>query len=228
MLEEIAEVSYENTGNELIALLLESHEIKNIRPKYNVSQKNTSRVSYVGVFQKFDRKGYLNLFVKRLRNNEEPIVAAETLSDANELLNKVSEKYSLCLAKCSLHKTKDACFNYHMKNCFGACIAGEPAAEYNSRVKLAIRNFGFEKENFFIVGEGRTATEKSLVCIEQGRYKGFGFLDFTFGPPSIEDMRDAIKSYHHNKNIQQILCGYMKHELVKIPFADSDAVFFEE
>ena len=70
--------------------------------------------------------------------------------------------------------------------------------------------------------------EKSLVCIEQGKYKGFGFIDFTFGPPGIEDMRDAIKPYDHNKNIQQILCGYMKHELVKIPFADNSSVFYED
>jgi len=77
MLDEIADVSYENTGNELIALLLESHEIKNIRPKYNVSQKITNRVSYVGVFQKYDTKGYLNLFTKRLRQDEEPIVIAD-------------------------------------------------------------------------------------------------------------------------------------------------------
>src|SRR5204862_8014692 len=116
MLEEIADVSFENTGNELIALLLESHEIKNIRPKYNVSQKITNRVSYVGIFQKYDRKGYLNLFVKRLRQDVEPIIAAETISDAYELLNKVTEKYNLCLAKCDQHKTKDACLNFHMKN----------------------------------------------------------------------------------------------------------------
>jgi len=227
MLEEVADVSYENTGNELIALLLESHEIKNIRPKYNVSQKITNRVSYVGVFQKFDRKGYLNLFAKRLKQDEEPIIAAETLSEANELLNRVSEKFNLCLAKCSLHDTNEACFNYHMKNCFGACVHEEPPPSYNSRVKQAIRNFGFEKENFFIVGEGRSHMEKSLVCIEQGKYKGFGFIDCSFGPPAIDDMRDAIKPYEHNKNIQQILCGYMKHELVKIPFTDS-SVFYEE
>lgn len=228
MLEEIADVSYENTGNELIALLLESHEIKNIRPKYNVSQKITNRVSYIGIFQKYDRKGYLNLFVKRLRQDVEPIITAETISDAHALLNKVSEKYNLCLAKCDLHDTKEACLNYHMKNCFGACIAEEPAAEYNSRAKLAIRNFGFEKESFFIVGEGRNQMEKSLVCIEKGKYKGFGFIDFTFGQPGIEDMRDAIKPYDHNKNIQQILCGYMKHELVKIPFEHNSSVFYED
>jgi len=222
MLDEIADVSYENTGNELIALLLESHEIKKIKPKYNVSQKNTNRVSYVGVFQKYDRKGYLNLFVKRLRQDVEPIIAAESVSAAHEILNRVSEKYNLCLAKCDLHDSKDACLNYHMENCYGACIAEEPPAAYNSRAKLAIRNFGFEKENFFIVGEGRNPMEKSLVCIEHGKYKGFGFIDFTFGPPGIEDMKDAIKPFTHNKNIQQILCGYMKHELVKIPFADNE------
>ena len=127
-----------------------------------------------------------------------------------------------------MHDTKEACFNYHMKNCFGACLCEEPPSAYNSRAKLAIRNFGFEKESFFIVGEGRNHMEKSLVCIEQGKYKGFGFIDFTFGTPSIEDMRDAIRPYGHNKNIQQILCGIMKHNLVKIAFGKNNAVFYED
>ncbi|MEY2799544.1 MAG: hypothetical protein RI934_532, partial [Bacteroidota bacterium] len=41
MLEDVAHISIENTGSELIALLLESDEIKKIKPIYNTSQKRS-------------------------------------------------------------------------------------------------------------------------------------------------------------------------------------------
>ncbi len=227
MLHEIADISYENTGCELVALLLESDEIKNLRPRYNVSQKRSRGVSYFGIFQKRDKKGYLNLYIKRLRQGEEPIITMETLNDARELLERILEKFNLCLSKCDLHKIAGACFNFHLHKCKGACVGNELPGSYNERARKAIKSISFEKENFFIVGNGRNPTEKSLICIEGGKYQGFGFLDFSFGPPGIEDMRDCIKKYNHNKNIQQILCSFMKHDHIKIPF-EPDQFALEE
>jgi len=228
MLQEIADVSYENTGNELVALLLESFEIKSIKPKYNVSQKRTNVIPYFGIFQKRDRKGYLNLYIKRLRNGEEPIIATETITGAEEILNRVLEKYNLCLSKCDMQKMTGACFNYHLHKCHGACAGKETTQSYNLRVKLAIKSFSFENENFFIVGDGRNKTEKSLICIENGKYRGFGFIDFSFGPPNVEDMRDCIRKYLHNKNIQQILGSFLKKDHIKIPFASDQVELFRE
>ncbi|CAN5361194.1 hypothetical protein BH11BAC1_BH11BAC1_15010 [soil metagenome] len=228
MLMEIADISFENTGNELVALLLESSEIKSIKPSYNISQKRTRTIPYYGIFQKSDRQKYINLYVKRLRQGEEPIVAMENMSAANELLNKVVEKFNLCLAKCDQHKTGGACIDRHLHKCLGACVVEEPASDYNRRVKKAIRSFSFESENFFIVGDGRNEVEKSLVCIEKGKYKGFGYFDFTFGPPSIDDMHDCIKKYDHNRNIQQILCSRLKQGLTKVPFESGQLELFVE
>ena len=45
----ITDISYEVTGSELVALLLESDEIKRIKPKYNSAQKRTGGL--YGVFQ---------------------------------------------------------------------------------------------------------------------------------------------------------------------------------
>ncbi len=38
---QIADISYEITGNELIALLRESHEIKKFKPLYNRAQRRS-------------------------------------------------------------------------------------------------------------------------------------------------------------------------------------------
>ena len=218
MMEEVAELSYEHTGTELIALLLESSEIKNLKPVYNVSQKRTRAILYYGIFQKLDRKRYINLYVKKWRAGEEPLMLLENKYEANAFLEKIAEKNQLCLAKCAQHTTGGACF-YHVRDiCRGACVAEEAAPDYNRRAKKAMKSFGFEQESFFIVGAGRNHSEKSIVCIEQGKYRGFGYIDFTFGPPTLEDMRDCIRTYDHNRNIQQILFSQLKTGLTKIPF----------
>lgn len=228
MLHEIADITYENTGNELVALLLESSEIKSIKPLYNVSQKRTRAIPYYGIFQKYDKKGYLNLFIKKMRQGEEPLIAAENIFEGNSILERVIEKFNLCLAKCDLHKTGGPCFDRHLHKCLGACAGEELPSVYNQRAKKAIKSFSFEAENFFIVSDGRNKMEKSIICIERGKYKGFGYFDFTFGSPGIDDMHDCIKSYEHNRNIQQILCSHLKQGLNKIPFESGQLEFFYE
>ena len=56
---EIADISYEVTGDELVALLLESDEIKKIKPIYNVSQKKARAVPFYGIFNQYDQYGYI-------------------------------------------------------------------------------------------------------------------------------------------------------------------------
>lgn len=228
MLHEIADISYENTGNELTALLLESTEIKNVKPAYNVSQKRTREISYYGIFQKYDKQGYLNIYTKRIKKGEEALLAVESLQHAQNVMENLVEKYNLCLAKCGIQKTGSACFDYQLHKCLGACLGREFKGDYNVRAKKAVKSFSFETESFFLVGEGRNKTEKSVVCIEKGKYKGFGFCDFSFSNPTIEDMHDCIKQYDHNRNIQQILCSYKTPGMVKIPFQSGQLELFEE
>lgn len=223
MLNDVTDISYEVTGNELIALLLESEEIKKHRPVYNVSQQRTQPVSYYGIFQKRDRQQYLNLFVKRIRKREEAILSFESESEAKQTLEKIVAKFNLCLAKCDDPGAVDKCYHYHLKMCYGACINKEISAEYNKRAQQAIKSFTFENESFIIITNGRSQAEKSIICIEQGKYKGFGYVDCSFNQPTGDELLECIKKHSHNKNIQQILFTWFKSHIagrdyIKVPF----------
>jgi DNA polymerase III subunit epsilon len=213
---EIADISYESTGSELVALLLESDEIKKIKPIYNVMQKRGRAIPYYGIFKKYDPFGYVNLCIEKLKEGDEPIYTADNISSARDTMYQMIEKYNLCLAKCDLHKIGGPCFDHQLHKCKGACIGMEDAESYNLRAFEAIRKNSFQSESFLIVCEGRHLAEKSVVCVERGQYKGFGFVDLSFGEPSTEDMRDAIKKYPHNRDIQQILCTYLRRSDKKI------------
>ncbi|MBC8112174.1 MAG: hypothetical protein H7Y04_14045, partial [Verrucomicrobia bacterium] len=75
----------------------------------------------------------------------------------------------------------------------------------------ATNSFSFQQESMFIVGNGRFAGEKSVVCIENGIYKGFGFFDealeVIYEPSQLQTF---IKPYQHNRDIQKIICAYLK------------------
>ena len=119
MLHEIADISFENTGSELVALLLESDEIKRIKPFYNRAQKRATSTSYYGIYESMDDKNYLQLKIERYRDDRESLLTFDNLNTAKASLNKAVEHYQLCLSKCDLHAFSGPCFNYQMQR--GLC-----------------------------------------------------------------------------------------------------------
>ncbi len=214
MLNDIAHISIENTGSELIALLLESDEIKKLKPTYNTSQKRSSAVPYYSIYQTIDEQGYITLFVDRFDEHKNPLATVDSSTAAKKIFERAVEKYNLCLSKCELHKFKGPCFNYQIKKCNGACVNEESTDDYNQRAEEAIKTFSFQNQSFFLISNGREEGEKSIVCIENGLYKGFGYFNANEGYPSVEDLRNTIKKYGHNRDIQMILSKYMKKSMV--------------
>jgi DNA polymerase-3 subunit epsilon len=185
-------------------------------------QKRSRPVPFFGIFNEYDALGYINFSIRKLKDGDEPMSTADNMHSARELLQSMVERYQLCLSKCDLHKMPGPCFNYHLHKCVGACMQMEEAETYNQRAMTAINRHSFQKESFFIVGKGRHEEEKTVVCIERGQYKGFGFIhkDDT---SDLSKMRSYIKPYPHNRDIQQILCTYLRGTHKKINF---DSVAF--
>lgn len=218
MREAIVDISYENTGSELLALLLESDEIKRLRPIFNHAQKRTRLIPYYGIFSKKDENGYIELYIKRLHEGDEPLRLVDNMMSARELMYRLLNKYQLCSAKCDLHHGGGACFEYQLHKCKGACIELETMDAYNERVIRAIESISFQNESFFIVDQGRHHDEKAIVFIEKGQYQGFGYVD---SDPKIiqeDELVSVIKKYRHNSDIQTILCGYLRKTHLKIPY----------
>lgn len=225
MLHEMADISFENTGSELVALLLESDEIKRIKPFYNRAQKRATSSSYYGIYESMDDKHYLQLKIERYRDDRESLLTFDNLNMAKASLNKAVENFQLCLSKCDLHAFSGPCFNYQIKKCKGACAEIEEAESYNKRVTLAIDSFNFQNKSFFLIGNGRNQNEKSMVCIEKGQYIGFGYLDLRYTQNNLAEMASCIKRYKHNRDIQKILSALMS-KYVKIEYQPSDISSF--
>ncbi|MCX6233571.1 MAG: exonuclease domain-containing protein [Bacteroidetes bacterium] len=145
----IADVSFELTGNDLVAMLLESDEIKKHKPFYNTSLRRS--VFTYGLFDFIDDKGYLRLKIDKNDGTFVPLLSYTSQIEAKEHLFSLVEKFGLCQKLCGLYKSRGACFQYHIRQCNGACICEESAEDYNQKVGLAIKPYLFDHSSFLVI-----------------------------------------------------------------------------
>ncbi len=215
--ESIAGIDYELTGSELVALLVESSEIKKHIPRYNRAQKR--KTMQYGLYSQKDEKGYYRLSIEKTANriNQSPETCFKNKAEAKAILSRLIERHWLCQKLCGMYDTDGACFHYGIRQCNGACIGKEPADIYNKRVMKALSAFYYQQKNMLIIDKGREEHEKSVIQLENGKYIGFGFLNTETSYLQMEDITDCIRIYEDNRDVQQIIRTYLnRHEVEKI------------
>ncbi len=209
MRERIALVSYEICGSELVALLLESSEIKTHMPIYNRAQRRTAFVW--GLYHFKNEDGYICL--RLAKTNEDtgvPVNVFRTKRTALSELERLTEEFQLCQNMNGLYQSSGACFHYTIKQCLGACVGEEPTEDYNKRVQSLIKQYQYQNSNLLIVDPGRRVGEKSIVLIENFVYKGFGFVEEEELDQAIEVIKSFVKYYPENKDVATIIRGYLR------------------
>jgi DNA polymerase III subunit epsilon len=213
---QIADVGYDITGSELIALLYESYLIKKYKPLYNRTQRRS--LNHYGLYTYNDSAGYIRYFIeKNSSHGDIPLVSFNSPVEAKQFLTLLVQKYNLCQKLCGLYESQGACFHYQIRECKGACTGEESAESYNERAAIVIANFQFESNNFWIFDKGRTQTEKSIIRIKGGKYLGYGYIENDIPLTSLDLLDDYIKQYPDNREIQQILRSFIRnHPGIKI------------
>ncbi|MEI6854328.1 MAG: exonuclease domain-containing protein, partial [Bacteroidota bacterium] len=100
LLNELYNVDFVLTGSELIALLLESEEIKKHKPKYN-RQRVSDTFTHSITWRK-DEKGIINFGIVPFEEAENSLRAFTSLSTARELLDRWIDEHELCINYCGL------------------------------------------------------------------------------------------------------------------------------
>ena len=213
MIDEIHNISYELTGSELVALLLESDEIKSHKPKYNRRQRRAT--SHYGIFSYVNDDEYICFRTEGIKK-EIPVVSFNSAKEARDRLYVLSEKFELCQKLCNLYETTGACFYYQLNQCKGACIQEESPNDYNQRAQAMLNELSYDWQNFFIIDTGHNDDEKSVVKVENGKYMGFGYINTESVGNDIESLSDAIKAYPDNRDVQQIIRTYLKQHSVEM------------
>jgi DNA polymerase-3 subunit epsilon len=211
----VSDLSYEVTGSELVALLLESTEIKRLQPPINRAQRIKN---YAGAIYAYtNQNGYQCLAIgkRTTQKNADLILVADypKLESAKAHLESIRRQFELCHRLCNLDYSEHACFYYNIKQCRGACVGEESVESYNERATAALTVLHRRLNGtFFIIENGRTPDEKVVVAVENGYYKGYAFLQEDVHQMTSEDILENITPAPADPEAQRIIRTYMDSE----------------
>ncbi len=209
MRDQIADISWELTGSELIALLKESSEIKLNKPVFNRAQRRSG--FQWGIFSFIDTKGYINYRYGQLNNEDIPISVFTSKEKAKSKLASLVESLVLCQKLSGLYDTEGPCFHFQVGICRGACCDRESAEEYNERASKVTDEFVFSRRNFFIIDKGRDEEERCAVKIVNGKYSGWGYFNINEMGFGLSALHECINNSADNHDIQVILKQYLRN-----------------
>lgn len=204
------DISFELTGSELVALILEEHEIKRLQPTYNVANRK-QRLPY-GIFGFENHEGY-QCFIGDLVENHPKMTPLETYqkqADATNILQLCVKEFELCARLAGVDGRKGACFFHPLGKCKGACVGEEPMELYNFRAGKAVKYITEDfAHDMIILDKGRDSKEMSVVLVEGGRYKGFGYIEKNERLEET-DLMLAVKSHPHTSDLAKIINGHIR------------------
>ena len=212
---QVFKVTFEETGSELIALLKESEEIKIHKPIFNRAQRKN--LFNIALHAEEDKNGYLNLKLQKADGLKKEITSFTSMQEAKNTLFRITADYQLCQKLTGLYDSNEACFQYKIKECDGACIYEITPEVYNLRVSSFISKNTFEDQNMILKDKGRTIHERSAVLIENGIYKGYAFYDLNYQIQKIEILKNIIIPMQNNRDVRNIIQSQIrKNKLLKI------------
>ena len=199
-------VDYEETGSELISLLLESHYIGSLSPEFNSQQKEMLQ-PYI-ITSKMDSKGILRLqpIQKNYADSEN-----EFYYNRDSVLLKLIEvqrKFRLCKRYAGIERTKASCSDPNF--CEGICRGAEDKRDYNTRVRDALSYIDAQRPSYIIKLKGRHKNEMGFVMVKQGIYCGFGYIDTETPINTSNDIAGFLKKYSHNYFTSRIIDQFHK------------------
>ena len=205
---ETASLDFEETGNELIALLKESAEIKHLYPKYNSAQKRT--IQQYGIFSYEDRNGIIHLAFNKIKMTPNALAICYSPTEARQYLEALCNTFELCPKYCHLQENVSSCSHYKIKQCIGICSDTGLVNTYNERVQEALKSLKDIQSDLVIKTNGRNAEENAFVIIQENSYAGYGFIPKEFSIEHIEDLETFIIPQKNTLETQRIVESYMR------------------
>lgn len=208
LMNQIHRINHRPCGNELVAMLLESAEIKKYFPPFNTAQKITD--GNYGLYGYEDGKGYQRFGIRKLKPLDRPVLSFASLEAARSCLVEKLRAFQLCPRLCGLQQSNGACYDHASGMCDGACCGKVSVAVYNKRVADLLAAIKSESRSYALIGSGRSAEECSVIVMEDGRYLGFGFIDRQKAPQDFDAAKNSIEHYKDNREVQGIIRTYLQ------------------
>jgi DNA polymerase-3 subunit epsilon len=184
---EVHDVSVEVTGNELIALLLEDHEIRRHWPPHNRLQKR--KVLYTHVMEYTDQNGFHRLAMSNVKSSS-AVKSFPSASSARKWLHELSQEFSLDARLLGL-------------DVFDNTLPLAESEEHNRLLHASLNEFKSRESSYVIEGPGRTTGELGFVLVERGKLAGYTFLPSDHA--DLSGIHFHLKPLAHSENSNSIV-----------------------
>jgi len=161
---EVYTVTFEETGNELIALLKEREELLHNKPVLNPTQRKSPFLW--SVYQEKLENGYETLKIHKSDGRKNAVQSFKNQKGALQFINELYKENEI------VEEVQNALSSAENIN--------YPTALHNELFSSLITGNQLKFNNLIIVLKGRNLNEKSAVVIENGIFKGFCFFDLNY------------------------------------------------
>ncbi|PTX63604.1 DNA polymerase-3 subunit epsilon [Kordia periserrulae] len=200
---ETADIDYELSGSELIALLMEDAAIKHYYPRYNVASKRMPK--RFAIFEYADRRGVRHLAINDAKIIQNPLLVFYNIRDCRTYLERLCVQFELCPKYCHLQENVQECSHFMIQSCKGICKNEEAIEHYNERVQQAIDYSKESSQNLVIKQKGRNTHEEAFVLVKNGLYLGYGFIDNEIQITHTDELEHHLIKQKDNVDVQRIL-----------------------
>lgn len=191
-------VTFEKTGNELIAILKEAEEILLNTPKYNkVTKKGIFPYS---LYIKTNLQGYFYFSLEKTDGRKKNHMAFTSLAEGRKFVDKITAEFELPFYLDVLHEKKSKkvteetfCTTFELN-----------FKEYNTLLLNLLQQYSIDEGHALILDKGRTIKERSAVVLENGKLLGYCFYDLNYqinDPARIAANLTPITFHRNNRNI---------------------------
>ena len=205
---EVTDLQWKLTGSEVMALLVETLEIKRLWPQFNSALKLPKTLW--GLFHYQDGSGYWRFQVAKVTRNLRPLETFFSSEEAIQFLKSGIETYQLCQKLCGLRKV--TCGVVQDQTCLGACQTAEDPDIYNDRADQFLKLIRESKKDLMLTLPGREAGERVFCYFEGGMLSRYSYLDCEDFPdpneleivPKVPETFYILRQYIHLLSAEHI------------------------
>jgi len=211
--QQVHEITFELAGNELVALLLEAHEIKTRQPEINKALRRTNFPYFIG--SRLTEEGYVSIHVLKTSaknlDKTKKLYEYSSLGNARNHLIQLIQDFNLCQQHCHVRGLE-----YIVCECMGNC-RNESSEDHNEKANdvTVFLSASFDRD-FIIIDEGREIDEKSVILVENGQYVGYGFINESDVQYGIEELKETIKETQYFSIYNRLIWNYLQNNSPKI------------
>lgn len=210
---EICDIQFQETGTELMALLVECNLIKKLWPIYNRALKKFE--PKFGLISFEDQKGYIRLAICKLSKSIFPLYYFNTILESTQFLLQLIKKNNLAYNLCTFHSSEIMPKALNAEN---SKLSFPDVESYNIQVNNAIDSLEETKRSFIIGDKGRNLEERSFIYYKQNRVYALGFINNEMIVNDIEDFIDSTHLVVNNFYMNNLVENYANTHPEKVKY----------